>query len=242
MPPRWEMGLTPENEIYFMNHTDRSTTWYDPRLPQSQQPQVPHRIVCEGSNNGHGNGQPIASPAAQPNQINQKRLQMLLTKQHENRQRQEEVLRLQQNRLNRGPGVDVMSAQEMLMRSSLSEPGSDPYLPSANNEIHNRQESADSGLGMGSNFNLGSIPEDISGIESMDTGDLDTTLTGDINNPVVSAANATPSSANPSQRDASADHLLTSLPSDLGEMPADLMESFLDSNQPNTNNPNPIWL
>jgi hypothetical protein len=26
-------------------------------------------------------------------------------------------------------------------------------------EVHNRQESADSGLGMGSNFNLGSIPE-----------------------------------------------------------------------------------
>ena len=45
-------------------------------------------------------------------------------------------------------------------------------------ELHNRQESADSGLGMGSNFNLGSIPEDISGMESMET-DLDTTLTGD---------------------------------------------------------------
>ena len=37
-------------------------------------------------------------------------------------------------------------------------------------EAHNRQVSEDSGLGMGSNFNLGIIPED------MDT-DLDTTLT-----------------------------------------------------------------
>lgn len=43
-------------------------------------------------------------------------------------------------------------------------------------ETHNRQESADSGLGMGSNFNLGSIPEDM-GLETMDTADLDTTLT-----------------------------------------------------------------
>ena len=46
-------------------------------------------------------------------------------------------------------------------------------------DFHARQESADSGLGMGSNFNLGSIPEDIPGMEgldSMDT-DLDTTLT-----------------------------------------------------------------
>ena len=41
---------------------------------------------------------------------------------------------------------------------------------------HNKQESADSGLGMGSNFNLGSIPEDM-GLETMDTADLDTTLT-----------------------------------------------------------------
>ena len=38
-----------------------------------------------------------------------------------------------------------------------------------------RQESTDSGLGMGSNFNLGVISEDV-GMESMET-DLDTTLT-----------------------------------------------------------------
>jgi len=42
-------------------------------------------------------------------------------------------------------------------------------------ETHNRQESADSGLGMGSNYNLGIISEDV-GMESMDA-DLDTTLT-----------------------------------------------------------------
>merc|ERR1719187_3236902 len=53
----------------------------------------------------------------------------------------------------------------------------DPFLGQGQqqSEVHNRQESADSGLGMGSNFNLGSIPEDM-GMENMDT-DLDTTLT-----------------------------------------------------------------
>ena len=50
------------------------------------------------------------------------------------------------------------------------------FLPGQPGETHNRQESADSGLGMGSNFNLGSIPEDM-GLETMDTADLDTTLT-----------------------------------------------------------------
>merc|ERR1719412_1591046 len=54
----------------------------------------------------------------------------------------------------------------------------DPFLGQGQQqaEVHNRQESADSGLGMGSNFNLGSIPEDM-GLENMDTADLDTTLT-----------------------------------------------------------------
>ena len=235
MPPRWGMGVTNESEIYFMNHNDRSTTWYDPRLPQSQQPQIPHRIIGEGTSTPHPGGQPLA---AQPNQIirdqNQQRLQMLLNKKHSLNARQEELarqVRLQNQRV----APDLNIAQEMLMRHSLSESGSDPFLTQNNQaEIHNRQESADSGLGMGSNFNLGSIPEDISGIESMDTGDLDTTLTGDNTN--VASSTARP--------DTVQDHLLTSLPSDLGEMSTDLMESFLETSQQGNdpNNPNPIWL
>jgi protein yorkie len=105
----------------------------------------------------------------------------------------------------------LAEAQEMLMRQSLNEPNggrtNDPFLTSIQQQqqqqqqqadLHNRQESADSGLGMGSNFNLGSIPEDIPGMESMDTGDLDTTLTGD----------STPTAAN-------TDHLMTTLPENL---------------------------
>lgn len=233
-----------------MNHNDRSTTWYDPRLPQSQQPQIPHRISSEGSSTAHPGGpQPLA---AQPNQIirdqNQQRLKMLLSQKHSIGQRQEELIR-QNLRLQNQRSSDVNIAQEMLMRHSLSESGGDPFLTSSqNNEIHNRQESADSGLGMGSNFNLGSIPEDISGIESMDTGDLDTTLTGDINGVAsASAVSSNPSSNNPGTRPDVQDHLLTSLPSDLGEMSTDLMESFLgdssqQTNDPNNPNPNTIWL
>lgn len=73
--------------------------------------------------------------------------------------------------------VAMSQAQEMMMRHSLNDGTTniDPFL-AGNQETHNRQESADSGLGMGSNFNLGSIPEDM-GLENMDTADLDTTLT-----------------------------------------------------------------
>lgn len=48
----------------------------------------------------------------------------------------------------------------MMMRHSLSEGGSGgatTILTAAQGEAHNRQESADSGLGMGSNYNLGII-------------------------------------------------------------------------------------
>merc|ERR1712012_1504198 len=79
-------------------------------------------------------------------------------------------------RSNSHESVAMSQAQEMMMRHSINESGHtniDPFLPG---NTHNREESADSGLGMGSNFNLGSIPEDM-GLETMDTADLDTTLT-----------------------------------------------------------------
>ena len=73
---------------------------------------------------------------------------------------------------------------------------------------------------MGSNFNLGSIPEDISGLESMDTGDLDTTLTGE------STPTANPAGGGPH----SDDHLMTTLP--LGDdISNDIMETLLNSSR-----------
>ncbi len=41
LPPNWEQDMTPEGEIYFINHTTKTTTWYDPRIPAQRQ-QVKH--------------------------------------------------------------------------------------------------------------------------------------------------------------------------------------------------------
>ena len=135
---------------------------------------------------------------------------MLQDIEQELRRQQQQHLqqRLQAQAQSSNSGSSLAEAQEMLMRQSLNEPNggpqNDPFLTSTQQQqqqqadLHNRQESADSGLGMGSNFNLGSIPEDIPGMESMDTGDLDTTLTGD----------STPTAAN-------TDHLMTTLPENL---------------------------
>src|SRR6218665_14228 len=32
LPPGWERGITPDGELYFINHIDKTTSWYDPRL------------------------------------------------------------------------------------------------------------------------------------------------------------------------------------------------------------------
>jgi protein yorkie len=91
----------------------------------------------------------------------------------------------------------VNATQEMLMQQNLNgdiAPTAQAMFDSLSHRPlemqHSREESADSGLGMGSNFNLGSIPEDVTGMEamdSMDTGDLDTTLT-DPGTPTPAAA------------------------------------------------------
>ena len=34
LPPGWEQAYTPEGEMYFINHMERSTSWMDPRLSE----------------------------------------------------------------------------------------------------------------------------------------------------------------------------------------------------------------
>jgi protein yorkie len=109
--------------------------------------------------------------------------QELQKSQHMNEYKRNQLMRqAQRARSASQENVAMNQTQEMMMRHSLNDgtPGHtniDPFLGQGNTgEAHNRQESADSGLGMGSNFNLGSIPEDM-GMENMDTADLDTTLT-----------------------------------------------------------------
>lgn len=33
LPEGWEQSVTPEGEVYFINHVTRTTSWFDPRLP-----------------------------------------------------------------------------------------------------------------------------------------------------------------------------------------------------------------
>ena len=44
LPHNWEQGTTPDGEIYYIDHSTHRTQWHDPRIPQSQQPNIPQRV------------------------------------------------------------------------------------------------------------------------------------------------------------------------------------------------------
>ena len=35
LPDGWEQAMTPEGQVYFINHVTRTTSWFDPRLRKS---------------------------------------------------------------------------------------------------------------------------------------------------------------------------------------------------------------
>lgn len=234
LPHGWEQGVTPDGEIYFINHVTKTTTWFDPRIPINMQA-----------------GPNIRVGSAQVQQQQQMlRLQRLENERRVLQQRQAELEKMEQNRLmraqqqSRGFHDNIQAAvnatQEMLMRQNLNGDGAqspqDPFHPLNHRPIemqHIREESADSGLGMGSNFNLGSIPEDMGmeGMDSMDTGELDTTLT----DPATPTPSTTLIGCGMQQQQVvdqgnPNDTLIPNLQADLGgEFQSDLMQTILTS-------------
>ena len=183
LPEGYEESVTPDGEVYFINHLTRQTTWFDPRVPMHNQ-RVPVNTKTFAG---------ISEVQRRQQDARLQRLQMERTRLKEKQQELMKRDRCQSQ--NQEVQAAMNHAQEMLMRQSLGEnpvvtSGMDPFLSNASqqtgntansqSDLHNRQESADSGVGMGSNFNLGSIPEDlpVDMDSAMDVGsDLDTTLT-----------------------------------------------------------------
>ena len=36
LPPGWEQGVTPDGDIYYIDHTNKTTSWLDPRQKQRE--------------------------------------------------------------------------------------------------------------------------------------------------------------------------------------------------------------
>ncbi|XP_032682603.1 transcriptional coactivator YAP1-like isoform X3 [Odontomachus brunneus] len=143
LPDGWEQARTTEGEIYFINHQTRTTSWFDPRIPTHLQraptsgAMLPQNWLQQQQPTGGG----ISSQSLQACQ-QKLRLQSLQMERERLKQRQQEIMR----------------QQELMLRQSTTD-AMDPFL-SGINEQHARQESADSGLGLGSAYSLPHTPED----------------------------------------------------------------------------------
>ncbi|EFA11163.1 transcriptional coactivator YAP1-A isoform X1 [Tribolium castaneum] len=134
LPEGWEQAQTPEGEIYFINHQTRTTSWFDPRIPTHLQQRSPGTASVSGQSWPSGSLSQ-SSPAKQQ----QFRLQLL--------QFERDRLKLRQQ--------EIRMQQELMMRGSSNDLALDPFL-----NDHSRQESADSGLGLGTTYSMPHTPED----------------------------------------------------------------------------------
>ncbi|KAM4797378.1 transcriptional coactivator YAP1 isoform 3-T3 [Rhinophrynus dorsalis] len=183
LPDGWEQALTPEGEIYYINHKNKSTSWLDPRLdprfamnqqrlsqsapvksPPPLAPQSPQNAVMGGG----GNQQ-------------QMRLQQLQMEKERLRLKHQELLRqvrpqelalrsqiptMEQDGGSQNPVCSSGISQELRTMTMNS---SDPFLNSGT--YHSRDESTDSGLSM-SSYSVPRTPDDfLNSVDEMDTGD-----------------------------------------------------------------------
>ena len=167
LPEGWEQKHTENGEMYFVNHVDKTTTWIDPRLPahvqeqqQQQSMQTSNPIRPPPPATG-----PLSTTLNGLNSLNRAadlnpnlRVQMLLKEKEKLWQRSQEILYGSSSlREDAATGATVT--------------GMDPFL--GNTECHSRQESTDSGLGLGP-FSLPRTPE---GILNQDTEERTTGTT-----------------------------------------------------------------
>ncbi|XP_054161872.1 transcriptional coactivator YAP1-A-like [Oppia nitens] len=162
-PTGWEPAQTPSGDIYFINHVESKTTWIDPRLPPSAQQ---NRAQL---NNGRTPPPPFTRNAVPPSLVTA--LQNMNTSGSTNTdnirlQQQQRLMSLELERQKlRQRQSEILSGR----LPPISSTGIDPFLggnnSAFNNDCHSRQESGDSGLGLGSNYSLPHTPEDFLNIE-----------------------------------------------------------------------------
>ncbi|XP_038208063.1 transcriptional coactivator yorkie isoform X3 [Zerene cesonia] len=188
LPAGWEQARTPEGQIYYLNHITKTTTWEDPRktlaaqtvaggvqhqsaealLTQSATAQTlatataaQHLQRTPAANAGAaGGGWANASVQACQQKL---RLQSLQLERERLKQRQQEI-RLQQELMAR-QSSSIVSSLANSTGAATTDLSLDPFLPGLND--HQRQESADSGLGMAvsQSYSMPHTPEGFLGMD-----------------------------------------------------------------------------
>ncbi|KAM9499612.1 transcriptional coactivator YAP1-like [Salvelinus alpinus] len=142
LPEGWEQAVTPEGEVYYINHITKTTSWLDPHLVQSAVAQVkPSTLTSD----------PVG-------------IATVVTKRRQQLQVEKDRLRRKQQDL-----AHPIRVQDVAVRSGLEHDGKmrnnhvDPTLNGA------RNQSTDSGLSVSS---FTRTPDDLlNTVELMDTGD-----------------------------------------------------------------------
>ncbi|XP_062861200.1 transcriptional coactivator YAP1 [Trichomycterus rosablanca] len=180
LPEGWEQAITPEGEIYYINHKNKTTSWLDPRLDPrfalNQQRITQSAPVKQGTQ----------LPSSPQNQAvlgsnNQMRLQQLQMEKERLRLKHQELLRPRPQELALRNQLPTSMEQDGGTQNPVSSPGmgqdgrsmttnsSDPFLNSGT--YHSRDESTDSGLSM-SSYSVPRTPDDfLNSVDEMETGE-----------------------------------------------------------------------
>uniref|UniRef100_A0A8C8A1A9 Yes1 associated transcriptional regulator n=1 Tax=Oryzias sinensis TaxID=183150 RepID=A0A8C8A1A9_9TELE len=193
LPEGWEQAITPEGEIYYINHKNKTTSWLDPRLETRYA--LNQQRITQSAPVKQGGPLPPNPHGGVMGGNNQMRLQQM--EKERIRLKQQELLRQSQRpQIDLQPSTanqDAEHCDELALRNqlptSMDQDGSsnpvsspmaqdartmtansnDPFLNSGT--YHSRDESTDSGLSM-SSYSVPRTPDDfLNSVDEMDTGD-----------------------------------------------------------------------
>nr|XP_032814209.1 transcriptional coactivator YAP1-like [Petromyzon marinus] len=175
LPDGWEQAVTPDGEVYFIDHKNKTTSWLDPRLePAYKSPQQRLTPTPAFPTHGHAPMSPAANQAASGRGLPTyqatgglgaaQKLRLPKEKMRvRHDMRQELAMRGQMpmdvEMLNgvHTPSPGNGAVQDM---RAINTSGSDPFLNSG--AFHSREASTDSGLSVG-NYSLSRTPEEMHG-------------------------------------------------------------------------------
>ncbi|XP_065577643.1 transcriptional coactivator YAP1-like [Artemia franciscana] len=90
LPDGWEQAMTPQGEIYFIDHATKVTTWFDPRIPQHLQ--KPPMVVNPAMLNQTSSSPTVSTAQSQQQQQQKLRLQRLQNERERLRERQQLIM------------------------------------------------------------------------------------------------------------------------------------------------------
>ncbi|ESP04343.1 hypothetical protein LOTGIDRAFT_237382 [Lottia gigantea] len=187
LPPGWERAYTPEGEVYYIHHVERTTSWFHPSVPAHLQ--RPGMRLQQQAQQQQQQQMQVNSPGSSPNMAQcqqgnstdrhrqvQIGLQQLKIERERLKKREEEIAR--QELMLRTGNIQHPASTENITDITISQASemtsvTDPFLSQSGTSDHTRQESSDSGLGgMGTSYSLSRTPDDFLGnMEEMDSQD-----------------------------------------------------------------------